>query len=597
MADKRFVAIDGESFTNESGHHYVLLASSLGDYIFKEEGLSTVECFDFLLELRRKAKRYIFVAFGLNYDVNMMLKDVPIEKLETLWKEKAVRTHGFFIEWIPGKSFRISKGGTSVKIYDVFGFFQSSFVNALRKWGIEPQADMEAMKASRSSFDAAMTDEIIRYCVGECTQLVQLMDAMKQALEEVNLMPSSWMGAGSLAAALLRRERVTKYHVPDSEFPKEVTKAIYHSYFGGRVELFKQGHFRRLIDYDVISAYPFQALSLPNLKGGSWDYHSEYDPAQRFAIWRADWDIPNCKIAPFPYRRGTDIYYPSKGAGWYHAKEIRRAVKEYGGHIDILGGWVFTPADEATPFDWIREVYEYRAALKARGHAGEKVLKLGINAVYGKLAQGYGYRGKLPPYQNLFWAGYITSGVRARLFDIGSLAPAQLVMIATDGIFFEDPAPDVVEENCLGGWERSILNDVFVAQPGVYQATDEEGNTFGKSRGFFAREIDWDDLRSGMASVGPSYVGRYSSRRFVGLGSALSRSDMGDWRQWVEAERKLSLYPSRKFIASERAETSTHSPPRFENPAISDIYKPKGTGLPDEVLEYLQGMEQPLKEL
>lgn len=597
MNSRRFVAIDGESFSPPNGgHNYVLMACSVGDYVFNENGLSTKQCFDYLLNLRRKAKRYIFVAFGLNYDVNMMLRDIPPEKLERLWKDKRVTSYGYQIEWIPGKWFSVKRGDTSIRIYDVFGFFQASFVTALKRWGIEPQEDMEAMKAARSDFDSAMKEQIIAYCIAECTQLVELMDSMHSALKDVDLVPSSWMGAGSLAAALLKRHKVRESHCYDSDWPKEVTKAIYHSYFGGRVELFKQGNFERLVDYDVVSAYPSQALSLPNLKGGTWEYQKAYSRTERYALWFCEWDIPSCTIAPFPFRSAGNIYYPSRGRGWYHAVEVKRALEVYP-QINVLGGWAFTPADDTKPFDWIREVFKHRAELKEKGHAGEKVLKLGYNAVYGKLAQGYGFRGKLPRYQNLFWAGYITSGTRARLFDIASQSPAQLVMIATDGIFFEEPAPDVVESKTLGGWEKSILTDVFVAQPGVYQATDSEGNTYGKSRGFFAREINWDDLRDGMRDNGPNHIGRYTSRRFVGLGSALTRNDeLGVWRTWAEGERKLSLYPSRKFIGDETAAVVTHVPPEFKAGAMSEIYKPKATGLPEEVLDYLAGMEQPLRE-
>lgn len=594
MRERRFIAIDGESFTTENGHDYVLLASSLGEYVFDEAGLSTRECFKFLFKLRMRAKRYIFVAFGLNYDVNMMLKDLSKTKLEKLWKEKAIDWYHYRIEWIPGKWFSVSCNGVTFRIYDVFGFFQSSFVNALKKWGIEPQAEIESMKQARSNFDEKMKEQVISYCISECEQLVELMDKMKGALTDVELMPRSWMGAGSLAATLLQKYKISDSHVYDSDWGPEVTKAIYHAYFGGRVELFKQGQFERLIDYDVVSAYPSQALNLPNLRGGTWHYERTYRPEKRFALWYCRYEIHNCKVAPFPFRNAGNIYYPSTGAGWYHAAEVKRAIEHY--DIDILGGWVFEPADELRPFEWIREVFKYRAALKEQGHPGEKVLKLGYNAVYGKLAQGYGFKGKLPRYQNLYWAGFLTSGTRARLFDIATQAPDQLVMIATDGIFFEEPAPEVVCSSVLGGWEKTTLENVFVAQPGVYQATDEAGNTFAKSRGFFAREINFDDLRKGMQADGPTHVGAYSSRRFVGLGSALARDDMEVWRTWQEAERKLSLYPSRKFIGDESPGVVTHIPPAFSPDKISEPYKPKSTGLPDEVLEYLEGMEQPLRE-
>lgn len=598
MRERRFVAVDGESYTDNQGHRYVLMASSIGKHIYNAEGIPSRDCFDYLLSLRRQAKRYIFIAFGLNYDVNMMLKDVEPHRLKALWENREIDWYEYRIEWIPGKWFAVSKGDTRIRIYDVFGFFQMSFVNALRKWGIEPQEDMEAMKEKRGLFDEGMKDEIIDYCVTECKQLVQLMDATNQALKDVNLRPVSWIGAGAIAAAMMKKYKVADYHSYDAEYPPEVASAIMHSYFGGRVELFKQGEFERLLDYDVVSAYPSQALSLPNLVGGSWIHHKAYSHCQ-YAIWRVRWKLPDSVIvAPFPYRDRGNIYYPTQGQGWYHSQEVRRALSVYGDSIEVLEGWEYVPPDERKPFEFIRNEYRSRKNLKSKGHAGEKVLKLGLNALYGKLAQGYGFRGRNPKYQSYFWAGYITSGTRAKLFDVASIAPERLTMIATDGIFFED-GPPLVETNPgkLGAWEVSTMDNAFIAQPGVYCA-ECEGEYVARSRGFFAREIDFPQLRKGYAENGPTYVAEYLSRRFVGLGSALARNDMEIWATWHEALRKLSLYPSRKFVRDHGEKPTVHVPPKFSANSASQIYTPKDGKLKwlEEVLDFLEGTEQPMRE-
>lgn len=596
----QFIAVDGEGWTVGDEHRYVLLAASTGQWAFDEQGLSTVRCFEFLLELPKKTVK---VGFGLNYDVNMMLRDVPIECLIRLWKEGKCRWKSYYLEWIPSKSFFIKSRGRAVKLYDVFGFFQSSFVKALEKWGQDVPEDMEQMKKERSSFDRAMKRLIIDYCLDECRSLVTLMDQLEHALNEVGLPIGNWIGAGAIASALMKRHGVKDWHQYDAEWP-EIEPAIMCAYFGGRVELFRQGVFPRVWDYDISSAYPSVAITLPALTKGDWQPIARYDPSLEYCIWDCEWNLPDAFLAPFPVRLKGQIHYPRNGRGWYHSAEVRAAQKLTMNGINVHSGWQFQPTTDHKPFAFIPETYADRANLKREKHAGEKVLKLGLNSIYGKLAQGAGYQGKPPLFQSFFWAGMITAGTRARVLEIAAAAPSDLVMIATDGIFFKAD-PSIPTTDGLGGLELSVMEDMFVAQAGVYQATvDEDGErkTIGKARGFFTREIDFDNLREGYAKHGIGYCGEYESERFVGLGSAMIQGHMDRWRSWPKTIRKMTLHPSRKFIDDYTPGDAVElHPPMFNDPQPSEIYTPKPgfATLSDSelegLLEYIQGTEQPMR--
>ena len=596
---RSFVAIDGESFTNADSHDYVLLASSTEHYAYNPNGLSTSECFKYLLALRRATPNSIYVAFGLNYDVNMMLKDVGRDSLEYLWKHHKLQWRGYYIEWIPGKWFSVkTKQHKPCRIFDTFGFFQSSFLKALADWDIEAPATMEGMKESRHSFNPEMLQSIIGYCQDECAKLVELMNALRSALNSVGLLPQSWVGAGAIASALMRRESVKQFHAYDDTQPDNIQDALLRAYYGGRVELFQSGSFPRLTAYDVCSAYPSEALKLPALQNGTWKRTN--DPTTRYGLSRVQWNVPaDARVMPFPVRRKGNIYYPTNGDGWYHSPEIRVALRWYPDYIRVIESWEFVPDTDDMPFDFIRHEYAERARLKAAGDPAQKVVKLGLNSLYGKLAQGVGYQDSLPPFQSFHWAGRITSGTRAKLLDLACESRDSVVMIATDGIFYADPAPDFVTGKELGALELTEYTDCFVAQPGVYQATDTAtGQTVSKSRGFFSREIDWNDIRAGWERDGAEYVSHYSSRRFLGLGGALSRRDLSQWRTWIDGARALSLYPSRKVLGENGSETHSrfHVPPTMAEVCLSDRYTPKGVDLEWllEQREYVDGLEQPM---
>ena len=610
MKEIEFVGIDGESDTVGKDHRYTLLAASgtngVQRWVYDAKGLSTVRCFEFILDL---PKECTYVAFGWNYDVNMILRDVPLKNLIQLWKTGSTRWNGYSIQWIPSKLFNIRSGkGRSKRIYDVFGFFQSSFVNALKKWGFTPNGEMESMKAQRSAFDSSMKEQIIEYCLDECVQLSELMEELQIALYSVGLETKNWIGAGAIASELMKRHGVKENHEYDEGYEDEqLTKEIRRAYFGGRVELYKQGHFRKLWDYDIISAYPSKAMYLPQLSNGQWVRVSEYEPELLWAIWDTEWSLPQSTIlCPFPVRKGGDIFYPTNGRGTYHSCEVDAAKRIYGDKIQVNGGWQFIPGSDNKPFRWIPAEFEHRRKLKAEGHAGEKCLKLGLNSIYGKLAQGAGYGDKPPPFQSYFWAGYITSATRATVLDVASKGIDDLVMVATDGIFF-DKDPGIPESAGLGGLELETMDDCFVAQPGIYSQYFD-GETIGKSRGFFNKEIDFDVLRKGFDEQGPYYIAYFKSTRFLGLGSALLTHNLDDWRKWKETERKLSLYPNRKFIKDDKPTNGylRHWPGSMPEDHISEAYTPKPgfATMTDEelngelaaLINHIQGTEQPLKE-
>jgi hypothetical protein len=462
---------------------------------------------------------------------------------------------------------------------------------------------MEEMKRARSEFDSAMKRLIIDYCLDECHLLAALMHDLEDALIGVDLKVRNWIGAGAIASSLMQRHKVQAHHSYDDGWPDQ-KEAILTAYYGGRVELFRSGVFPRVWDYDVSSAYPSVAIGLPSLKDGHWLWHDSYNPQLEYSIWNCSWDLPDSFLCPFPVRIKGQIYYPRNGRGWYHAVEINAAQKLTQSRIKIIGGWQFLPSNYGKPFAFIPDTYAYRRQLKDEGHAGEKVLKLGLNSIYGKLAQGAGYQGKPPLFQSFFWAGMITAGTRARVLDIASNAEDDLIMIATDGVFFKSD-PHIPETPGLGGLELKTMEDMFVAQAGVYQATvegDDGKETMGRSRGFFTREIDFDDLRKGFSDVGISYEGSYQSERFAGMGACLCQGNPSKWRHWVSNRRNLGLHPNRKFVKNyELATIYELIPPMHGEPPVSEIYMPKpgfGTLSDTELeglLEYIQGTEQPLR--
>jgi hypothetical protein len=595
MSPKPFLAVDGEACEGD----YVLMCRSgsapLTD-LGSDGGLHSVACLEFLL---RAPKPCIQVCFGLGYDVNNWLRDLPRRILIELWVHKVTYWRDYRLEWIPSKWFAVKcTDGRSAKICEVFGFFQSKFVNALEAWGIGAPAEIARMKSERGTFKRAEIAAVTRYCERECSLLVELMDQLRDAARVGKVSPANWIGAGSIASTLLRENAIDPHHRYDDDIASDhvAREEVKGAYYGGRVELLRQGVYRHVAAADLKSAYPTAATELPSLRGARLRKRKRFDPSKH-GIWRVRWDLrgeskpgrgEDAILAPFPVRYRDQIFYPLAGEGFYHGVEVAAAI-ELGYPVEVKYGWILYGKHVAErPFDWIPTVFRERAKFAAEGHAAEKMIKLGLNSVYGKLAQGKGWFGEKPPYQSYFWAGYITARTRAAVLRM-AVRTRDPMMIATDGIYAAElPPSGFGRRGSLGSWDTGEVDRLFAAQAGVYEAASG-GKVVAKSRGFFASEVNYREVRHGWEAEGVDYVHHYMSTRFYGLGVALQRSDFSVWRKWLTEPRSILLLPERKLA---QADGSLLPFPGFLE---SEPYRSRDSIPEDKLLEKLFSDDQPMR--
>lgn len=575
---RQFIAVDGEGYTNGSGVHLMnLLGASDGSYIDDHGGLSTRACFDYLLDLRGKYPKHTFVSFYFSYDANEIMRGlhdhgkrkgfseqarlVVAEKGYVYIQNKEKYNCYYHVEYNPKKFFVISecikiqdrfRTVRSVKIYDTFGFFQSSFLGALYtfKVGTPEQLKFIAeMKLQRSDFTVEEFQEIIRYNQLECELLVNLMEVVDDSLQEVDINLTQWHGAGAVAAAVLKREKVkTHLYAPQSDEHKH---AVMSAYFGGRVQCLKIGKFEDLHGYDIVSAYPAAMNELASLSGATEEFITEYEPNNPYAVYKVQWSIPSASVlTPLPFRNpdGT-IEYPYYGTGYYWQAEIAAAMEVFGEEcFTIIEGYAFRVVDpDSRPFEFIRNMFEFRKVLKARGSMAQICIKLALNSLYGKMAQGIGYRNQQPPFQCYIYAGMITAATRASVLRAAGKAPDAIISFATDGIISRDTL-DLKISGDLGDWEYQTYDKGFIIKPGFYKLDKPEGSV-KKVRGFPAKNIDFDHVEKVWDSEGLSGHVLVPTQQFIGLKSA---SENRLWGQWIESDgskekphRKLSFYPSR----------------------------------------------------
>lgn len=589
----QFIAIDGEGesygdvekFQVEKGktyyarkHRYTLLAASSGESLYNGgERITSLGSFNFLLELSEAYPKATFVIFAGGYDINhMLMYDFDQETLRRISQGATVTVHlndkEYEIEYRSRKSLTIrsdldfyqdkktgkykSRWKRKIILWDVFGFFQENFVGVMAKWLGKNHRHYELikrMKLLRGDFENITQSEINAYNAAELETLTELMEKVHEAIERLDLKINRWDGAGAVAAAILRKHEVKKHKSCDLvPLDPAIDEAIATAYAGGRIEVCKIGvHNAQVWDYDINSAYPFVMKDLPCLACGEWE-EGEGEPPDGFTLVHCKYDfIHGMPFYPLFYRTNAmQISFPQSGEGIYWFPEYEAAL-QCSGVIDVIKWFHFKPSCHHKPFHWIEDYYKTRQQWvknpsESWQGGAEKIIKLGLNSLYGKTAQQVGGKsGRAPAYHELSWAGYVTSATRARLYSAAMSAPHKVIGFATDGIFTTSPLPFQHSlDKSIGQWDVKIFDGLTLAMAGVYWwHVQKTGEIEFKH---FSRGFDKETMETPHNVVEAWKHGKIAlpvkMKRLIGLGSACASETFWLMRgRFTEGERDLRL--------------------------------------------------------
>ena len=542
---RRFVGVDTEAIDDKLV--YLCASDSRGNMRDFDDFGTPERPLEWLCNLPKA--HIVYVGFYFDYDVSMLLKHLPSHCLQRLRTTTRCYWAQFRIEHVPGKYFTLTnrENKRTFRLWDAGGFAQSSFATVIKQWQLGDEKDhafIQQMKAERSTFAVSNIEEIKRYCAVECKLLAQYLERIVSLHTDVGLQLSSYCGAGSTATAMFRRYG---YENRTPQIPNHIREVAEQSYHGGRSETSIIGpYIGTIYTYDINSAYPYACTQIP--VGITWTETKRFVPGKP-GFYFVRWKLRSTNVwGPFPLRKINgknlpSLLYPNEGEGWYSSYEVNEAILVHGKAIEIVYGFVCTDTEKAFP--WIQSTIDARMAYKKSGDERHFPLKLGLNSIYGKMAQTTGKQ----QYRNVVYASWITGYTRAMIYRAIAREKHNVLLVATDGIIATKPLPLSVGAAC-GQWEVQCYENAWIAQAGVYWIGDKI-----RTRGFEQKYISFEAVKNAWKRDKEHAEVKVPIRRFIGYRQACARNRPDLAGTWFSGERIMTLFPHRRQLWTKKGDT------------------------------------------
>ena len=533
-----FVGVDGEGVNlrlpdGSKVHRYVML--SVGDEtLHNPDGLTHHEIFPFLYEQFQANPTAVYVGFYLGYDFAMWLKSLPESRGRALFTSEGIasrkrnksggNTQPFPVEvgdWeidiLGMKRFMLRPiAAINEKPYpwqyicDTGAYFQASFLSVCKPgdWpeGHRPctEDEYELIRQGKNERateyqegDTSYLRDMVRYNQLENRVLGNMMSTLNQGFltAGVRLARQNFYGPGQAIQGWLDRQvKESSKFLSHSDIaetvPRFALEAGWDSYYGGRFEIFYHGHIPGVsYEYDIKSAYPHVMRGLPCLCQGEW--REQAIPNADITFVYGTFTMTSDFVGALPLRLATgSICFPKTVTGWYNNEEVSA-----GANAGLIANAAIervvsfkSSCGHASPLAGLANLFDERMKVGTKTPHG-KAIKLMLNSAYGKFAQSIGS----PKYGNSVYASLITSRTRIMILEAIGTHPdiRDLLMVATDGVYFRTPHPTINLESVLGGWEMETKTNLTLMKPGVYwdDKARKNGAAAIKSRGISAKTL------------------------------------------------------------------------------------------------------------
>ena len=278
-------------------------------------------------------------------------------------------------------------------------------------------------------------------------------------------------------------ERIFRHHFLEENLkgcPFEIIRPALLSYHGGRNGVYIKSDFYPFVySYDIVSAYPFAMVNLPNFRNGEY-YKVEKFEKKHVGIYCISGIKKKCKYPAFFANHFKEIIGKFENV-WVTCYELEQALKYKEVKIEKIYGYIIYPKTKEKSS--LQEYVETFIKLKKdtpKEDANYEFYKRLLNALYGKFIQMREEKlddGSSKWITGLmfqpFIASLITGFVRAYIHDLEHRFKS--IHTSTDSIKTLNPIPKKYLSDKLGGLSLEVKGKCLLIRNRLYLHYDENG--------------------------------------------------------------------------------------------------------------------------
>ncbi len=410
--------------------------------------------------------------WNADYDITALMKWFGKEFCTELVRTHSVTYEGVTFTYIPHRFLSVKVGKTVNTFYDASQYFVPRSLDGASKVYLgEGKINVGSKAFTSADYER---EDLREYCLDDARKCGLLTQKLLSDLHDMGFSPNTLASPGTIMEEAL----MGQVHIPDiTKIPQGVLEYAYDSYMGGWMECYKKGHFPKLWDYDISSAYPYQVSELISLEDGEFFYKKgPVEPGSFTYGWVKGQVNITTPTLPSPILFRGDVNYSGYGS-WKRSlfEEEARFIGPNGlGSFDVKDGWYFRASERATkPLR-----YEMRRLFRHKKEIQNVWLPKSMSvSIYGKLAQK-DEEGNTGNLFNPIYASLITARTRLTIAKYALMQPKAVCLISTDGITFDKPLPSAVLGKELGDLQLKYCDEGVIIGTNVYtiKGKDMGGN-------------------------------------------------------------------------------------------------------------------------
>ena len=185
-------------------------------------------------------------------------------------------------------------------------------------------------------------------------------------------------------------EQILKLYLKKHNIPRFVSQYFLWAYAGGRFECFKKGLFNDVYEIDINSGYPAQINKLIEINNkGFWNEITDKcsNPEAKYGVYYIKINIENNYICPIKLNTQKPLPFPNGNIYLWIDKNELDLLDKYGYEYKIIKGVEYITYDVVYPFKFVEELYKQKSLLKNKDNEMYNLIKIILNAIYGKFIQ------------------------------------------------------------------------------------------------------------------------------------------------------------------------------------------------------------------